>query len=634
MAFRTLPYCLSQVLWLFYFLVPLVFSLIFRHKNGGQVIRSTKAPLFDPDLDPLVFAHVTDIHISTTDHSIETISKLFEHVNRFSPEFVLLTGDLSDNYNHKAAPRFGGQVEEYWKHYYELISNLSAPVYDVAGNHDMWGVRRFDSENNNVLDYSGAHKRNETKTWEEFVVKKVVHGKYTIVLVNPFEFPTARAPMLFWMCPPRATLDLIEQTIRESENVILASHYPSDMWCELAKSSSGLRFRDMVEIPNVIAHIAGHSHPRTVAVQHIGSTGGLELIGPVAYKRKKFGIVTVDNGKIAWTEARSEDHQEPLIVVSHPVPKTQITPHENFADLNTEVRLIAFTDKVLNIEVSGAVVGQMTRTRQLVNGAWLYTHPLNLSSGLDYEIHFSGDFNGSVEFTVADEYKQVKEEGPLFPRTIRMLIYLLPPFFLVAAVIVFPLRCLACTSAEEWIEGESDESAWLLSIFAGFLLVRTRVLRLPIALRVAFFIAVMWPLALPTVFFTVEGALGVIWSYGYVIDGKAIRLYYGWFFSFFYLASVVVLPMIFANGIAVKHVRSILGHLADLVFAGVGLCVQLYVLIRLVAETCGYVCMWFSPGFVLIPLVLYSMMLYYAYCAKTPGGIRYKKHQSLVEFGA
>lgn len=614
MGFRVLPYVTSQGLWILYFAVPILLSMVFQMSNGGQMIVSAQSPEFRPDIDPIIFAHLTDIHVSTNDNSIPILEKLFEHVNQYVPDFVLITGDLCDNYDRGSAPRYSGQFEEYWKEYSRLISKLNSPVWDVAGNHDLWGVRTFSSPENFLLDYSSAYNRNNTKTYEDFVVKVMKHGSYTILLVNPFEFPTARCPMHVWICPGRRVLDLIETAIKQNNNVIIASHHPAGHWCDIARSSTGLTFRDMLELPNVLAHLTGHSHPEALSVQHLGKTGGLELVGPAALHTNDYGIVSIDNGKIAWTNVNSEDMDDVKVIVTHPVPKTQLSPRVNFAELNTEVRLVAFTDDILNITVSGDTVGLMKRTRKLSNGAWLYTCPLNISKGNENnEIHFSGDFTGSVEFTVAESYVADKVLAPENPRLIRVISCVLLPFYLVVLTIVLPGGCFSCVEAEQWIEGAECKSAWLASIFAGFFLLRVRFLRLPRPLRVIFVIAVLWPIALPIHFFNVEGIIGVIWSYGYVADGKAVLACYGWFWTFYYLVGTVVFPLVFATGTVVKPLKPTIARVIDNAWGVMAIVINLFFLIMVGFQCCGYFYAMLSPGFVWIPLMIYSSCIYYAF---------------------
>lgn len=581
--------------------------------NGGQVIVSAPTPEFDPNVDPIIFAHVSDIHVSTNDNSIPTLEKMFEHVNGYAPDFVLITGDLCDNYDRQKAPRYGAQFEKYWKEYGRLISKLNSPVWDVAGNHDLWGVRSFSSPENFILDYSGSYNRNNTQTYEDFVVKVNKQGPYTVILINPFEFPTARSPMLAWICPSRKILDLIETAIRQNTNVILASHHPVDHWCDIAQSSNGLTFRDMLELPNVLAHITGHSHPTTVSVQHIGDAGVLELVGPVAFRTSNYGIVSIDNGKIVWTNVNSEQNGT-KVIVTHPVPKTQLSPRVNFAERNTEVRLVAFTDELLNITVSGDAYGVMNRTRKLANGAWLYTLPLSLPrDNPDRVVYFSGDFNGSVEFTVGQTHVAEQVLAPENPGMVRVISCVVLPFYLVLLVMMLPGGCFGCIEAEQWIEGAECNSAWLVSIFAGFFLLRVRFLRLPLPLRVIFTIAVLWPIALPIHFFSVEGALGMIWSYGYVADGKAIFACYGWFWTFYYLVATIVFPFVFATGIVVKSLKPKIAKVIDNAWGVMAIIINLFFLIRIGFQCCGYLYALLSPGFVWIPLVIYSSCIYYAF---------------------
>ena len=92
-------------------------------------------------MDPLLFTHISDIHISNF-KAINEYRTLFRTVKKLGANFHLFTGDLVDNYEKQTFPKVGKQMLKDYKNYKELIENelYNETILDVAGNHDMFGV--------------------------------------------------------------------------------------------------------------------------------------------------------------------------------------------------------------------------------------------------------------------------------------------------------------------------------------------------------------------------------------------------------------------------------------------------------------------------------------------------------------
>lgn len=71
------------------------------------------------------FVFLADLHVGST-QSMETIRRTIERINAESPDFVLLGGDITDEYTSK----------EEMKLVYELFGNIDVPIYYIFGNHD------------------------------------------------------------------------------------------------------------------------------------------------------------------------------------------------------------------------------------------------------------------------------------------------------------------------------------------------------------------------------------------------------------------------------------------------------------------------------------------------------------------
>jgi len=73
------------------------------------------------------FAHVTDVHIGRQDPPFrdEVFKRTASEINRLAVDFILITGDITDN----------GTPDEY-RRFIALLDSFDAPTFVTAGNHD------------------------------------------------------------------------------------------------------------------------------------------------------------------------------------------------------------------------------------------------------------------------------------------------------------------------------------------------------------------------------------------------------------------------------------------------------------------------------------------------------------------
>lgn len=82
------------------------------------------------------FIHASDTHIS--EKSIDRMQKLREIVAATKPDFVLITGDLVKDALRVSEKEASGYYELYKKE----IEKFSVPVWNVPGNHEIFGIER------------------------------------------------------------------------------------------------------------------------------------------------------------------------------------------------------------------------------------------------------------------------------------------------------------------------------------------------------------------------------------------------------------------------------------------------------------------------------------------------------------
>jgi len=89
-----------------------------------------------PAQGTFTFIHASDTHIS--DKSVDRMQKLQEIVTATKPDFILVTGDLVKDALRVSEKEASGYFELYKRE----IEKFSVPVFNVPGNHEIFGIER------------------------------------------------------------------------------------------------------------------------------------------------------------------------------------------------------------------------------------------------------------------------------------------------------------------------------------------------------------------------------------------------------------------------------------------------------------------------------------------------------------
>lgn len=94
-------------------------------------------PLYNiPLLNEFVFVHASDTHIS--ENSLDRMKKLQDKIDSIKPNFVIVTGDLV-----KDALRVSEkEATGYYNLYQQEISKIKTTVWNIPGNHEIFGIER------------------------------------------------------------------------------------------------------------------------------------------------------------------------------------------------------------------------------------------------------------------------------------------------------------------------------------------------------------------------------------------------------------------------------------------------------------------------------------------------------------
>lgn len=193
---------------------------------------------------------ITDLHWNDEDEEAleRYMDDVVEHFNTTNVDFVVCLGDLITEDD-----TTGGSLDRLYtvRSYYDQIN---APVYDIAGNHDVMNV-----------PLSAFYNQSLGETlWDTFNITDSITG--VLLDTSSPEYPDARGKL------GQDQIDALDTILSDSEQVVIFSHHPlyyheltEDSWMphhpEVAFCSDKYLVNDLLEEHgNVIATINGHTH--------------------------------------------------------------------------------------------------------------------------------------------------------------------------------------------------------------------------------------------------------------------------------------------------------------------------------------------------------------------------------------
>lgn len=647
--FHWIAYLSSQYLWVSVFALFLTFPFFLDYSHNIKINKS-KDPLkpFNQSLVPDYFVHLTDIHIS---HNVpsrtETFRTVLNHIESINPMLSFFTGDLADDFTNQYHPYYSMQEIEDHEIYYNLTSKYDRKnkLFETAGNHDEYGVYGFNSKGHN---YQRFHEESE----ESFNLKIINftlrnNKKVHFFLMNPFNYPSAHAPLIFWPAPSKKFLNRIEDSIdqisAQNDTIVFLNHYPVNLFLSLQKSKKGRNFKEIATKSANFA-ISGHNHPAYPVIQHQGSKL-LEVVGSDLTKHKRMNLFTFDNDRFVYHYLNFSKKPK-LLFITNPIPTEQLTEGQIFNELNTPIRCIVFTDNSFPVlTVSGDVNSEMTCqnvTDQKGSFVQNFEKPLNmflcsanqnLSAGT-YSIKISGTFNASLNFTLGEKVPTFSEKVYAHSRIAQFPVSFVIVFILALIVFTpFPKRSFinneetvgsneyangndkngsefSVKKFNDWIEGEENGKRTTDFLFAsvlGFISVRDRISRLPSFIRYFLFFFVIFVLIGPISFMEIEGHFSCIWWFGYLSGGKSVYALWGQMYATFYIILSIGPAMLIASTLSMKRFHLFV-FCVDVIVALFCACSTAYVIYRYLSESVNMTYSLLSPGFIFIPIILYIVL--------------------------
>jgi hypothetical protein len=616
MPLRWPAYVASQFVWLIPLALAGILLILLPHPHeSGRIDSRPPDPPFNRSRPLDVFVHAADVHANHNIPSRQTnwsyVLGLVDGAMRAPP--LVVTGDLADDFPRAAPPRYGEQQPADLPLYIAALrAHPNISYIDLAGNHDMFAIRSFDSNDNHFRRYKNVSN-------EQFRISiakwRLRNHNFTIVLADPFEFPTPHPPLLYFVRASEAFLDALEDAVDDlpSDTInIFCAHYAFNLWVFDKRSKKGRTIHDILTSGRFHLYLSGHSHPTHPIVQHHGPL--LEVVGVDLIEHFGFNVVTFDNGRFAYHSVNV--FQPKFTFVTNPVPRTQVTAWAPFSDPNTDLRVIVypsgiqsprpiraeFTPQPPNIRVDGSVSGQLACEWVTPHFYWLCSHPLDLGPG-DHSVTFSGDYVGVLHFVIGDHVASFWEDGYEKFYVVFALVWVFCIF------IAVPINLPGGFAARytRWLEGDTQNSSyWPLSICCGFIGVKIRVSQLPWIGRISLLVAVMWGPIGPLVFTNIGGKVGFVWLVGHWLGGSGPSVFvWGGLFGLIYMLAIVVPALVLLSGLSIfPHLANVI----DVVGALVGLAVHLVFAITYGTESTGSVRMLCAPGLVIIPVYLWVLV--------------------------
>ena len=564
---KIIPYFVSEFgLFLIISLIILLFFLIPQY-HSGKLFHSKKLNIaFDTNDIPKILFHLTDIHVSHNNPKRKNTSFIFlTSFIEYKPDLILMTGDIVDNYEgDRSGSRVGSQWREDWEIYNRTVRDLVSKykVIDVAGNHDVWALDSATSKDNLFLDYSFMFNRENVKTEDDFIIKKVKMMNLTFILFNDYRFPIPHPPYGLDVHTSKHQLDLLENMIdslEEGEECYILSHYNVDrVW--YIKSSKGNDFYDIISNKKVAGLFTGHEHPKKVNINHHGEEGGLEYCTSSPFDNKRSGLITIDNGNLIYhdTYIPSPD-KRPLFFMTYPVPNEQVSNHHIFNLKNFEIRVLSYvTDRNITLKVEGDLNGELKYTTTLNNGAILYSLKVDNMENGNYNIHVYDENRElcdlSRNFIIGDSYQGQREKAVKNHRAHLVFRLTSIPMLILLFIVIFPYRFNKCIelieNIENYIEGKKHKyiNTYLLYLYLivfGPFLLRNRFIKLNKFCRYSIFVLSLYPIFLPIHFFNrINGKIGFAFNV-FIVIGSSIK-YEHWAMqmSYIYYLSIII-PNVF-----------------------------------------------------------------------------------------
>ncbi|KAI8064190.1 Metallo-dependent phosphatase-like protein [Gongronella butleri] len=256
------------------------------------------------------FVQISDLHVSkyrTKGHTLHFLQFIQSILPRIKPEFVTVTGDLTDAKDHRRIT--SQQYLEEWQLYQQAIEQqpwTNTTWYDIRGNHDCFDLPSWQSRANLYRTHGQqAHQVEQGQgiySWQH----KPAYGDYNFVAIDACPKRGPSRPFNFFGYLTSSTMDRLVSAITAPANhTFVFSHYPTTTMV-FGVSNDGYTFRDLAKHYSV--YFCGHLHRLIAGIGDVlqsydVSTKSLELELGDMKDHGMYRIVAVDHDMVSFVDA-------------------------------------------------------------------------------------------------------------------------------------------------------------------------------------------------------------------------------------------------------------------------------------------------------------------------------------------
>ncbi|KAH0788896.1 Ser/Thr protein phosphatase [Histomonas meleagridis] len=432
--------------------------------------------------------------------------------DKIDPSLVVLSGDITDSSAGSSFFQIYSSNYQNWVLYnnsrYESgLVKEGRVLLEYPGNHDYFKVAGDDTPLNYYKKFAFHNELSETGTIFSINTSIGPINFISFAVLHP-PLPTTPFGSLPQVHPD--DVDLLRRSIYDNGTNIIVSHFPvSTIWERSAPNGESLRS----VITRSHLYIAGHTHPRSIDVQHVNDT--LSVICPISRRYTHAGFITIEKNAIAYSEITPAD--ENIIAVTYPTPLNQVHKHQVFNVNSFPVRVLGFSSSVLTLDlyIDNVLIGNIPMTRQINNRTRLYSLNVTVENGR-HNLRIEGDSTKEFEFFVGETSPVITEKISL---NFGIVIF---PFSMIFLAIAFvriipywiPLKSKLDNFSDFMFYSEGEYTIFQ-QFYLGLLHFWTRPRKLPLHLYLLFIFLFCWIYIIPYIETQVEHLVAVIWIWGY-----------------------------------------------------------------------------------------------------------------------
>ncbi|KAI9305937.1 Metallo-dependent phosphatase-like protein [Cunninghamella echinulata] len=348
---------------------------------------SQQIHILDDKLDGLFyFTQISDLHISkyrAKGHTIHFLQFIQSVLPIIKPEFVVVTGDLTDAKDRKRIT--SQQYIEEWKVYKAAIEQqtwTNTTWYDMRGNHDCFDLpswqsrvnlyRTYGQSANKVEEGQGIYSWNHTQPY----------GDYQFVAIDACPKRGPSRPFNFFGYLTSNTMDRLSHALMKPANhTFVFSHYPTTTMV-FGVSQHGLgdilqSYDPMTQTLELeLGDMKDHGMYRIVAVDHdiISFVDARLPQAPSTQTKKSSLIPLMNDNTIEWPD--SKPAVPPVILITNPKDARFVLDKKEPLDRiqsSSHIRFLVFTDQppdqlTIQIKIDGKLINANYKSSNDNNG--------------------------------------------------------------------------------------------------------------------------------------------------------------------------------------------------------------------------------------------------------------------------